>query len=121
MSTSQVVFSNKPGPLPLSIEYTPISDEPVTIICSGSVQSHDIAEMQVGFNVEINGEPIGQSLILSSSSSDYRFATVPAMISTPLPFVIKDQEVVPITITLTPYSSDSTTNKEDLFNLCIIN
>ena len=123
MSSAQVILSNKPGPLPISVTYTPESDEKVTLIFSGSVQSHDIAVMQVGFSLEVNGEIIGHSVIASTSSPDQRFATVPAMLSTKLPFNLdKDKGIVePITFTLKPYSSDSTTSKDDVFNLCVIN
>ena len=121
MSTAQTLLSNAPGPLPISIQYTPESDEPVTILFAGSVQSHDIATMQVGFDLKVNGETIGQSMINSSSSVSYHFATVPAMVNTSLPFNLKDDQVEPVTIQLSASNNDSNTDKTDLFNVCIIN
>lgn len=120
MTTAQTILSNHPGPLPISVQYTPESDRPVTIIFSGSLTTGDIAEMPIWFDLKVNGETIGKSSICVSSTIDFHFATVPAMVDTSLPFVVKDDKVQPITIELVAGDTDSLSNKSDFFNVCVI-
>ncbi len=120
MPTAQTVLNNHPGPLPISVQYTPVSDAPVTIIFSGSLSTGDMAEMPIWFDLKVNGEAIGKSCICVGSTADYHFATVPAMVDTSLPFVIKDDKVQPVTIELVAGDTNSLSDKYDFFNLCVI-
>ena len=120
MSTAKTILSNQPGPLPISFQYTPEVDDTVTFLFSGSMWTGDTIEMPIGFELKVNGEGIGKSMICSSSTVKFHFATVPAMVDTKLPFVIKDGKVQPVTIELTAMSSDNLTDQNDFFNVCII-
>ncbi len=120
MTTSKTILSNHPGPLPISVQYTPESEEPVTIIFSGSLTTGDMAEMPISFDLKVNGEAIGKSSICVSSTENYHFATIPAMVDTSLPFVVKNDKVQPITIELVAGDSDSVSSKYDFFNVCVI-
>ncbi len=61
MTTAQTILSNHPGPLPISAQYTPESDGPVTIIFSGSLTTGGMAGMPICFDLKVNGEAIGKS------------------------------------------------------------
>lgn len=120
MSTSSSILVNHPGPLPISIQYTPTSDVPETLAFSGSVTTHDIASANNGFEVKVNGKPAGKSIIHCGQEGSVKHqATIPTMVNFDIPFVIKDDVVQPVTIELVPASSDSTTNRDDYFNLTI--
>ncbi len=119
--SGSVVLSNHPGPLPIKVSYTPKSNEAVTIIVAGSVSTGLDRVVPIGFNLLINGEIVTQSTICSSTSNSYHFATVPAMLNISLPFVVKDDKVEPITLELAIIEkSETLTDKNDVFNLCII-
>ena len=120
MTTAQTILNQQPGPLPITCQYTPESDEPVTLIFSGSVYTGNIDETIIGFDVKVNGETIGASTIASRSTSQYHFATVPGMVTTKLPFVERDGKIQPVTFELVA-NCDTLSGKTDYFSLCVIN
>jgi hypothetical protein len=122
MSNANAVLVNKPGPLPISFEYTPHSDVAETIAFSGSVSTHDIAALHNGFELKVNGDSVGKSIICSGQEGSVKHqATVATMVNYDIPFVIKDDKIQPVTIELIPATSDSETNKDDFFNVTIFN
>jgi len=120
MSTANAILVNKPGPLPIKFNYVPESDVTETLAFSGSVSTHDIASQYNGFEVKVNGQSVGKSIIYSGQSGAVRHqATIPTMVNYDIPAVFKDGSVQPVTIELIPANSDSMTDQDDFFNLTI--
>ena len=121
MAIANTVLVNHPGPLPIKVEYTPDADVPETLFFSGSISTHDIATIVNGFEVKINGESVGKSVVYCGQEGSVKHhPTIPTMVNYDIPFVIVDGVVQPVTIELVPASSDSVTDKWDFFNLTII-
>ncbi len=115
------ILVNHPGPLPISIQYVPKSDVLETLAFSGSVSTHDIAMLPNGFEVKVNGETAGKSIIYCGQDGRVKHqATIATMVNYDIPFVVKDGVVQPVTIELVPASSDSESDSDDYYNLAII-
>jgi len=79
----QIILS-KQGPLPLTINFSALSDAPVTLEVQGSVWTQTANNM-IGIQVAIDGGAVGKAQIFSNASSTHR-AVVPAYIPLQLKF-----------------------------------
>lgn len=79
----QIILS-KQGPLPLTINFSAVSDAPVTLEVQGSVWTQTANNM-IGIQVAIDGGAVGKAQIFSNASSTHR-AVVPAYIPLQLKF-----------------------------------
>lgn len=121
MSCANAVLVNHPGPLPISFQFTPTSDITETIWFSGSVIAGDIAMVNIGFKLLVDGKEVGKSMICAGDTRSNHHTTVPVMVNYDIPFVIADPEntaVKPVTIELV-LCSDSFSDKNDKFNVTI--
>lgn len=121
MSIANAVLVNHPGPLPISFQYTPISDVVETIWFSGSIVAGDLALVNIGFELRINGVAVGKSMICAADTQSNHHTTVPTMVNFDIPFVIrdpKDPKVEPVTIELV-LLPDTFSNKDDRYNVTI--
>ena len=121
MSCANAVLVNHPGPLPISFQYTPTSDVAETIWFSGSIVAGDIAVVNIGFKLLVNGEEAGRSMICAGDTRSNHHTTVPTMVNYDIPFVIPDPNnpvVTPVTIELV-LLSDTFSNTDDKYNVTI--
>jgi hypothetical protein len=79
----QVILS-KQGPLPLTINFSAVSDAPVTLEVNGSVWTQT-ANNLIGIQVAIDGGAVGKAQIFSNGASTHR-TVVPAYIPLQLKF-----------------------------------
>ena len=118
MSHVKTVLVNHPGPLPISVQYTPTADVSEAIWFCGSVRTGDLASKPIGFELKVNGESVGKSLICTQDTNNAHKATVPTMVSYDIPFVVKDGKVQPVMIELVG-TWDAYATEEDFFNVSI--
>ncbi len=124
MSNVDTVLVNHPGPLPISFKYTPKSDVVETIFLSGSMFTGNLACVNVGFRLLVDGKEAGRSLIYTSEiAQNSHNATVPIMVNYDIPFVIPDPKhpvAQPVTMTLESLDpNEYFSDKNDFFNVTI--
>jgi hypothetical protein len=73
----QVILSQQ-GPLPITVNFSALSDAPVTLEVNGSVWTQTANNM-TGIQIAIDGGAVGKAQIFSNASSTHR-AVVPAYI-----------------------------------------
>ena len=118
----QKIFSNTPGPLPLTAEVLPLGNTLEVLFSSGSCYTHE--ENQVmGFQVLVNGEVAAESKIYSHTPHEHR-ATIPVVVDYDLPFVVVDPvaevpEPTPVKIELVALPG-TLTDENDFFNVTLI-
>ena len=79
----QVVLS-KQGPLPITVNFSALSDAPVYLEVNGSVWSQ-AANTMIGIQIAVDGAALGKAQIFSNGASTHR-AVVPAYIPLQLKF-----------------------------------
>lgn len=79
----QVVLS-KQGPLPITVNFSALSDAPVYLEVNGSVWSQT-ANTMTGIQIAVDGAALGKAQIFSNGASTHR-AVVPAYIPLQLKF-----------------------------------
>ena len=79
----QVILTQQ-GPLPITVNFSALSDAPVTLEVNGSVWTQT-ANNLIGIQVAIDGGAVGKAQIFSNASSTHR-AVVPAYIPLQLKF-----------------------------------
>ena len=121
MSHVNAVLVNHPGPLPISFEYIPVSDEAEAIWFSGSIRAGDIATVKIGFELRVDGVKVGESLITAGDDQNPHHATVATMVNYDIPYVFdpKTGQAKPVTIELA-LLSDSFSETGDFYNVAII-
>lgn len=121
MSNANAILVNHPGPLPLKLSYTPDSNATESIAFSGSIFTGDIAFVNVGFELKVDGKTVGKSIIHTHDIHGVHQATIPTVVNFDIPFVMKDDKVKPVTIELVPLNYDSLSTKDDFYNVTIYN
>ena len=107
----QVIFSQKPGPLPINATFTALSDAPCTLVIHGSVWSI-AANQKVGIQIQVDGAQVGTAQLFSNGGSTHR-AVVPAYI----PLTLKQGQHT-LTLALLP-GTQTTSDLNDVFSAVI--
>jgi len=79
----QIILS-KQGPLPITVQFSAVSDAPVTLEVNGSVWTQT-ANNKIGIQVAIDNGAVGTATIFSNTASTHR-TVVPAYIPLQLKF-----------------------------------
>jgi hypothetical protein len=79
----QVILS-KQGPLPITVNFSALSDAPVTLEVQGSVWTQTANNM-IGIQVALDGGAVGKAQLFSNGASTHR-AVVPAYVPLQLQF-----------------------------------
>jgi len=78
------VLLSQPGPLPITVNFSALSDAPVTLEVNGSIWTQT-ANSLIGIQIAIDGAVAGKAEIFSNGASTHR-AAVPAYIPLQLKF-----------------------------------
>src|ERR1051325_4534427 len=79
----QIILS-KQGALPITVDFSALSDEPVVLEVNGSVWTMN-ANTMIGFQVAIDGAAVGKAQVFSNAASTHR-PVVPVYIPLQLKF-----------------------------------
>lgn len=104
------ILSLAPGPLPLTATFNSPTDGPAVLVVSGSAWCAT-ANQLIGVTLQLDGKPLGSSLIFSNLASTHR-ATVPVYI--PVTLSIGAHKIA-----LVPLNSSTTTDQNDYFNVIL--
>lgn len=111
------VLVNEQGPLPLKAQITPVANLPEPVFISGSCSAAENAQ-QVGFELYIAGELVGQSVVYADKANEHK-TTVPVILNCNIPFNIENGKVQPVDIELKPLAGTET-DSNDVFNVTIL-
>lgn len=106
----QVILQGLQGPLPHTVKFNAISDEPTFLEVTGTVWSGN-ANVMIGIRVSLDGQLVGVAQIYSNGTTTHR-AVVPAYIGIQL----TEGEH---TLTLSALDSRTVSDSNDFYNAVI--
>lgn len=107
-------------PQSLSGHFTPPSEEPVTIVFSGSLWTN-AQGVTIGFELLIDGKVVGQSQVFANQGSVH-VPTIPAVVNVQLPYKINPTTQAPeaVEFVIQVMNDDTLIDFNDYFTAYII-